>query len=172
MLALQIGTEVSHNELSRSLGISRPTVERYLDLLEKTFIIRKIRAFSGNLRKEINKSCRYYFCDNGLRNAVINNFNYLDMRDDNGMLWENLVVTERLKALDYRGIFSNVYFWRTYDGKELDLVEERGGKLFGFEIKWKKKKPRPPSLWEKTYNGASYSCINRDNYQEFVLGDS
>jgi uncharacterized protein len=124
LLAFQIGMEVSLNELSNQLQIAKQTVERYIDLLEKVFIIKKVQAFSSNLRKEISKSHRYYFIDNGIRNAVINNFNPLKFRNDVGMLWENLMYTERLKSREYLKIYANNYFWRTYDQKEVDLVEK------------------------------------------------
>ncbi len=125
LLAFQIGKEVSLNELGNSLGLAKQTVERYLELLEKTFVIRKVRGFSRNLRKEIAKSSRYYFLDNGVRNALINNFNDLSTRDDTGMLWENFLFVERMKKRCYSRIFANDYFWRTYDQQEIDLVEER-----------------------------------------------
>lgn len=139
LLAFQIGKEVSLSELGNTLGLAKQTVERYLDLLEKTFIITKVRAFSRNLRKEIGKSSRYYFLDNGIRNALISNFNDLSTRDDIGMLWENFLFVERMKKRDYSRLFANIYFWRTYDRKELDLVEEREGRLWGYEFKWGKK---------------------------------
>jgi len=129
LIAFQIGKEVSLNELSGSLGIAKQTVERYLDLLEKTFIIKKVRGFSRNLRKEITKSSRYYFWDNGIRNALINNFNDISVRNDIGALWENFLFIERIKKQHYHRIYANNYFWRTYDHKEIDLVEERDGNL-------------------------------------------
>lgn len=168
-LALQVGKEVSLSELSRILEISKNTVFRYLDLLEKSFVIVNVRGFSRNLRKEINKMSRYYFYDNGIRNALINNFNSLSMRNDVGMLWENYLVMERLKKQAYSGLLSNNYFWRTYDQKEVDWVEEREGRLFGYEFKWGEKKPRPPRDWLKTYSNASYEVIDKSNFLEFVL---
>ncbi len=129
LLAFQIGREVSLNELSNALDIAKHTVERYLDLLEKVFIIKKVSGFSWNLRKEVVKTNRYYFLDNGIRNAVINNFNPLVSRDDVGMLWENFVFSERLKRNTYQRHYANYYFWRTYDRKEIDFVEEYGGGL-------------------------------------------
>ena len=125
--------------------MNKATVARYLDLLEKTFVIMNIRGFSRNLRKEIYKSSRWYFYDNGVRNALINNFNSLNLRGDVGELWENYLVMERIKKQNYKRIMTNNYFWRTYDRKEIDWIEERSGKLFGYEIKWNnKKKIKPP----------------------------
>ena len=168
LLAFQIGGEVSFNELGGQLGISKNTVERYLELLEKVFVIFKLSGFSRNLRKEITKNARYYFYDTGIRNALINNFNPLKMRDDIGMLWENYIIVERLKKQEYLGISANNYFWRTYDQKEIDLVEERGGNLYGYEIKWKAGRLRPQKTWLEGYKNAKYDVINRDNYMGFI----
>ena len=168
LLAFQIGGEVSFNELGGQLGISKNTVERYLELLEKVFVIFKLSGFSRNLRKEITKNARYYFYDTGIRNALINNFNPLKMRDDIGMLWENYIIVERLKKQEYLGISANNYFWRTYDQKEIDLVEERGGNLYGYEIKWKAGRLRPPKTWLEGYKNAKYDVINRENYMGFI----
>ena len=168
LLAFQIGKEVSLNELSNNLGLAKQTVARYLELFEKMFIIRKVRGFSRNLRSEITKTARYYFLDNGIRNSLIMNFNSLSFRDDIGMLWENFLFSERMKKLHYHKIYSNTYFWRTYDGKEIDLVEERDGVLFGFEFKWGSKKVKPPKLWKETYENARYEIISRDNFLEFL----
>ena len=147
LLAFQIGREVSFNELGGQLGISKNTVERYLELLEKVFVIFRLTGFSRNLRKEITKNARYYFYDIGIRNALINNFNSLNMRDDIGMLWENYIIIERIKKQEYLGILANNYFWRTYEQKEIDLVEEREGNLYGYEIKWKAGRIKPPKIW-------------------------
>jgi hypothetical protein len=168
VLAFQTTQEVSLNELGISLGMSKDTVQRYLDLLEKCFIIYRIGGFSRNLRKEIFKTARYYFYDVGIRNALINNFNPLECRDDVGQLWENYIVVERLKKQHYQGILANNYFWRTYDKKEIDWVEERDGKLFGYEMKWKNKKVKEPRLWKETYPNAEFEVINRDNYLDFI----
>lgn len=168
LLAFQIGKEVSLNELSRQLEISGKTVARYLELLEKSFVIRSFMGFSRNLRKEVTKNSRYYFIDNGVRNALIGNFNILSSRDDIGMLWENYIIMERLKKQEYLNIYSNNYFWRTYDKKEIDLIEERAGKLYGFEIKWGKKRVKPPKDWLGTYKNAEYKLINQENYLEFI----
>lgn len=168
LLAFQIGKEVSISELATQLGMSKNTVDRYLDLLEKSFVIVAIRGFSRNLRKEVTKSSRYYFYDNGIRNALINNFNTLERRDDIGMLWENYLVMERIKKQQYEMLFSNNYFWRTYDKKEIDWVEEREGCLHGYEFKWKKSGVKAPSLWRDTYPNATFTCISKENYLSFI----
>lgn len=168
LLAFQIGSEVSLNEIGQQIGMDSRTIEKYLDILEKIFIIKRINGFSRNLRKEVTKTSRYYFCDNGVRNAIINNFNNLDIRNDVGQLWENYIVMERLKRQEYTSMYANTYFWRTYDQKEIDFVEEREGKLFGYEIKWKKEKKSPPREWLETYPEASYECITQENYLEFI----
>ena len=167
-LALQIGNQVSLTELSNLLNINLATVERYLDLLEKTFVIVRVSGFRRNLRTELTKTCRYYFWDNGVRNALINNFNPLSIRADTGQLWENYIFIERMKKRDYQHINSNIYFWRTHDRQEIDLVEERGGKLYGIEIKWSSKKARPPHGWPTAYPNAEFTTINRENYLEFI----
>jgi len=169
LLAFQIGKEVSLNELSKTLELSVHTVSRYLDLLEKVFVIKKISGFSKNLRKEVTKTSRYYFFDNGIRNSLINNYNPLSARDDSGMLWENFLVMERLKKNEYKGVFSNNYFWRTYDQKEVDFVEERDGNLYGYEFKWGLKKGKIQKEFLNTYANSSFEIINKDNYLEFVL---
>ncbi|MBW2133473.1 MAG: ATP-binding protein [Deltaproteobacteria bacterium] len=168
LLALQIGREVSLSELGRQLGMSKNTVERYLDLLEKVFVVYRRSGFSRNLRKEIVKNQRYYFYDNGIRNALINNFNPLKIRNDIGELWENYVITERLKKQEYRRQSVNAYFWRTYDKKEIDLVEEHRGVLSGFEIKWKHRSGKPPKVWTDAYPNATFERINRENYLPFI----
>jgi hypothetical protein len=169
LLAFQIGQEVSLTELSNSLGIAKQSVERYLDLLEKTFVIKKVGGFSRNLRKEVVKTARYYFWDNGVRNAIINNFNLLGQRNDVGMLWENFLFMERLKTKAYKRIFSNDYFWRTYDRQEIDLVEERDGQLYGYEFKWKAKKVKAPKAWSTAYPDSEFQVISKDNFLEFLL---
>ncbi|HFC36312.1 MAG TPA: ATP-binding protein, partial [Candidatus Moranbacteria bacterium] len=169
LLAWQVGNEVSLTELSNGLDIDYKTVARYLDLLEKTFVIVSIRGFSRNLRKEINKKNKYFFVDVGIRNAVIENFNAVDLRNDIGQLWENFVFLERMKTRTYKKIYANQYFWRTWDQKEVDLIEERDGKLYGYEMKWNiRKKVKPPKLWLNTYPEAEYKVITPENYLDFV----
>ena len=168
LIAYQIGKDVSHSELANSLEISKHTVRRYLDILEKAFIIKRIGAFSSNLRKEITKSNRYYFYDNGIRNALISNFNLIDQRNDIGQLWENFMVMERLKKQHYNKIYCNNYFWRTYDQKEVDLIEERDGKLYGFEFKWNARKQKIQKTFLETYPNSSIEVINNENFLEFV----
>ncbi len=168
LIAFQIGKEVSLSELGTSLGMSKNTVERYLDLLEKAFVVQRLNGFSRNLRNEITKNCRYYFLDNGIRNALINNFNLLEQRNDAGELWENYIIIERLKRQEYLKSAANNYFWRTYTKQELDLVEEREGRLFGYEIKWGKAKPRQPKEWLSAYPEASFELINKENYLKFI----
>ena len=169
LLAFQLGHEVSLTELGNKLGIAKQSVERYLDLLEKAFIIKKVSGFSRNLRKEVVKSSRYYFWDNGIRNALINNFNPLGLRNDLGMLWENFLFNERLKSKHYKRIYSNDYFWRTYDQQEIDLIEERDGNLFAYEFKYSPRKVKAPKAWEKNYPGATFDVISKDNFLEFLI---
>ncbi|MBU2635114.1 ATP-binding protein [Patescibacteria group bacterium] len=168
LLAFQMGSEVSLSELGRQLGLDYKTVARYLDLFEKSFVIYTLRGFSRNLRKEVTKKAKYYFFDNGVRNAIIANFNPLELRDDIGKLWENFVISERLKKQSYRSIFANNYFWRTWDQKEIDFIEERGGKLYGYEIKWKGGKVKPPDDWKLTYPNSEFLLISQENYLEFI----
>ena len=169
LLAFQIGKQVSLTELGKQLSMSKNTVERYLDLLEKVFVIHRLSGFSRNLRKEITKSQRYFFYDTGVRNALIGNFNPLSVRNDLGELWENYIITERMKRQEYLRIVTNSYFWRTYDKKEIDLVEEREGKLFGYEVKWKKERVKIPRDWTSGYPGAAFEVIHRENYLKFIL---
>lgn len=168
LLAFQIGSEVSLTELARQIGIDYKTVARYLDLFEKSFVIYNLRGFSRNLRKEITKKSKYYFYDNGVRNAIISNFNNLELRNDAGMLWENFLFIERLKKRAYQNIYANNYFWRTWDQKEIDLVEEREGKLFGYEFKWGKKTLKLPKEWAEAYPDSEFAIISQENYLEFI----
>jgi len=168
LIAFQIGKQVSISELANTLNINFYTVERYLDLLEKVFIIIKVSGFSRNLRKEIGKTSRYYFLDNGIRNAVVNNFNDLKTRDDVGQLWENYLFMERLKLRKYTNLFANHYFWRTHDRKEIDLIEEHGGRLYGYEFKWGDKKIKPPQEFLNTYSNSQFMVVNRENYLDFI----
>lgn len=168
LLAFQIGSEVSLTELGSQLNLDYKTVARYLDLLEKGFVIYRLAGFSRNLRKEITKKFKYYFFDNGIRNALISNFNSLELRNDIGQLWENFLMIERLKKRAYQEIFANDYFWRTWDRKELDLVEEREGSLFGYEFKWQGRKRKIPKMWLETYPEAKAEIISRENYFNFI----
>ena len=168
LLAFQIGKEVSLSELGTSLSMSKNTVERYLDLLEKAFVLQRLTGFNRNLRNEITKNNRYYFLDNGVRNALINNFNLLQQRNDCGELWENYLIMERFKKQEYLDAQANNYFWRTYTKQEIDFVEERKGRLFGYEMKWGKAKPKPPKLWQSAYPDSSFELINRENYLKFI----
>jgi len=170
LLAFQIGKEVSLQELSNSVGLNLRTIEKYLDLLEKAFVIKRVNGFSRNLRKEIAKMSRFYFLDNGIRNAIIKNFNSIDLRNDVGQLWENYVFMERMKRNEYKRVRSNIYFWRTYDQKEIDLIEEREGKLFGYEFKYSAtQKIKSPKEWLETYKNSEFKIINKDNYLDFIL---
>jgi predicted AAA+ superfamily ATPase len=168
LVAFQIGGEVSLQELGKQLGISKNTVEKYLDLLNKVFILHKVEGFSRNLRKEITKNSRWYFLDNGIRNAVIANFNPVHARNDIGALWENYMISERLKYQSFKRISSNNYFWRTYEQQEIDWVEEREGSLFGYEFKWKEDKFKIPTQWKSAYPGASVELINVNNFNEWL----
>src|SRR3989344_138968 len=169
LLAFQIGQEVSLQELGSALEMSKNTIARYLDLLEKAFVLLNARGFSRNLRKEVTKTSRYYFYDNGVRNALIDNFNPLHNRNDTGPLWENFLFIERLKKRTYHSIYGQHYFWRTWDQQEIDLVEEREGKLFAYEFKWNDRVSKPPRDWLATYPDATYEVITKENYMDFVL---
>jgi len=168
-LALQVGSEVSYNELANMVGVNKKTISDYIELLEKAFIIFRLTPYSGNLRKAIGKLRKIYFLDLGIRNAVINNLNPLQIRDDVGKLWENFVISEKYKQQLGLGFKTNYYFWRTYDKQEVDLVEDRGGKLRGWEIKWSGRDKKPPRAWS-SYKNASWKIINRDNYLGELAG--
>lgn len=168
LLAFQIGKEVSLAELGQQVGVDRKTVGRYLDLFEKTFVIYQLRGFSRNLRSEIARKGKYYFYDVGIRNAVISNFNSLELRNDIGGLWENFLFMERLKKRSYQGLYANSYFWRTWEKQEIDLIEEREGKLFGYEFKWSKGRTKIPKQWKEAYPEAIFETIDQDNYLKFI----
>lgn len=169
LLAFQIGSEVSVNELATQLGIDVKTTQRYLDLLEKTFVIVRMGGFSRNLRKEITTKAKYYFLDTGIRNAVIAQFSPPGQRDDTGALWENFAIIERLKHRTYTGQYANAYFWRTYDRQEIDLIEERDGHLFGYECKWALNKTvSAPAGWVASYPNTAFQVITPENYLDFV----
>ena len=169
LLAFQVGNEVSLRELGGSIGIDYKTVARYLDLMEKAFILFNVRGYSGNLRKEVTRKSKYYFYDNGIRNSIIANFNQVEKRNDSGALWENFLFMERLKKSSYSRLHRNVYFWRTWEKQEIDCIEERDGGLHGYEFKYGKKKTATPAKWVETYPSATYRVIDRDNYLDFVL---
>ncbi|MCI0609248.1 MAG: ATP-binding protein, partial [Anaerolineae bacterium] len=169
LLAFQVGSEVSMTELATQLGVDVKTTQRYLDLLEKAFVVIRLNGFSRNLRQEITSKSKYYFLDNGIRNAVIAQFNELNQRNDIGALWENFIFTERLKHREYQQLYGNMYFWRTYNQQELDLVEERDGKLFGYEFKWSKKSAAAPTQWSNLYPDATYGVVHSENYLAFII---
>ena len=166
LLALQIGNEVSYNELGTNLGMDRATVEKYIDLLEKCFVIFRLRPLSRNLRKEISKSCKIYFLDLGMRNCLIQNFNNLDLRTDVGALWENFCIVERMKKNSFVGHYSNNYFWRTYKQQEIDYIEEYDGLLHAYEFKYSAKvKVKIPDPFLENYS-AKFEIINQENFME------
>lgn len=168
LLAFQVGQPVSVHELTQSLSINRDTVERYIDLLEKAFVIFRLPAYSRNLRKEIAKMDKIYFYDTGIRNYLIDNLKPLDLRIDAGSLWENFIVAERRKQLFYLQKNAQTYFWRAYTGAEIDYVEESEDGLNGFEIKMSKEKVRAPKLWLEGYHGG-FQLINRGNYLDLLM---
>ena len=168
-LALQIGSEVSYNELSRTVGVDKATVESYIDLLEKCFVVFRLPAYSSNLRSEIKRGRKIYFYDNGIRNALLSNFAPLDLRDDVGMLWENMMVSERIKRNSYSRSYAQMYFWRTQQQQEVDLIEEQDGRLTAFEFKWNsQKKAKLPKSFIDNYPNTDFKVITPDNYVEFV----
>jgi predicted AAA+ superfamily ATPase len=172
MIAYQIGKEVSYNEIGTSLGVSKNTVEKYLNLLTKVFVLHKVSAYSNNLRKEISKSQRWYFVDNGIRNAVIGNFDPISLRrdDDKGMLWENYLFMERLKRNTYKKYHPEYHFWRTYDQQEIDLLEIRNKKILAFEFKYGVKKiPKKPIAFAKAYPDSKFEVITPKTYLDFIL---
>ncbi|MBA3663146.1 MAG: ATP-binding protein [Bacteroidetes bacterium] len=168
LLAYQVGSEVSYNELGNSLGISKNTVEKYIDLLIKVFVLIKLGGFSNNLRKEITKTHKFYFTDNGIRNALIGDFDFLSLRQDTGQLWENYFITERIKFMSYSKKKCTYYFWRTYDQQEVDLIEVENKTVRAFEIKWKPKKVKAPVFFSKSYPKAKFEVISPDNYLDFI----
>jgi len=169
IVAYRTGTELSLESIGNQLQISKNTVDRYLDLLSKVFVIHKVTGFKRNLDNEISKKSRWYFFDNGIRNAIINNFNPLASRDDIGQLWENYFIYERYKYLKYNNIHYNHYFWRYRDKQEIDWVEEINNKLYGYELKWNtRKKYKAPPAWKRAYPDAGFIVVNPDNYLEFI----
>jgi uncharacterized protein len=170
LLAFQVGQLVSLNELATQLNLHVTTIERYLDLLQKSFVIYKLYGFSKNLRNEIKNKCKYYFYDNGIRNGIITQFNDLNSRNDIGALFENFIFMERLKKLSYEDYYGERYFWRTYSGEEIDIIENIDNKLSGFECKYSdKKKKKIPMDWTKNYPQSNYKIINKENYLDFII---
>ncbi len=169
LLAFQIGNLVSIHELANTLQLHRDAVLNYIQLLEKSFVIFRLGGLSRNLRKEVVKMDKIYFYDLGIRNMLTGNFNPLNERMDKGQLWENFLLAERMKKNAYMPTYANTYFWRTYSGAELDYVEERDGRLFGFEFKWTSKKAKVPKTWLETYSNASFQLVDRGNFLGFVI---
>ena len=168
-LALQIGSEVNYSELAQIVNADKNTVSKYIDILQKGYIIFKLGSFSRNLRNEIKMNKKIYFYDNGIRNMVIGNFNPLDLRADKGALWENFLISERIKQIEYNQSLARTYFWRTKQQQEVDFVEEHSGKIYGYEFKWSnKKKVKLPKTFIETYNAES-KVIDRNNFREFVI---
>ena len=171
-LALQLGHEVSYNELSNMLQVDKNTINNYIHLLEKAYVIFRLQPFSRNLRNEITSSRKIYFYDNGIRNALIANFNPIGLRQDTGELWENFLISERMKLLHYSNKWANTYFWRTHDQQEIDYVEERDGQLFAFEFKWNKKtKAKFPKTFGANYPNAKMKLITSANFEEFLTAN-
>ncbi len=168
LLAFQVGNQVSLTELGGQLQMSKETVATYIDLLEQAFVVFRLGGYSRNLRKEVSKQDKIYFWDLGVRNAAIDNLKPLAQRNDIGALWENFVIAERLKWLQYKKILASLYFWRVYTGAEIDIVEERGGSLYAYECKWSKSRGRRPDTFLNAYPGSSFEIINKDNYQPFL----
>jgi predicted AAA+ superfamily ATPase len=169
LLAFQVGSEVSIHELSQKVGLDVKTVDRYIDLLEKSFVVYKLTPFSRNLRNEIAKKSKYYFYDNGIRNAIIKQYNSMNLRNDQGQLWENFLMSERLKKIHYERMYLNRFFWRTYQQKEIDYIEEIDGNLYAYEFKYQKKKAKTPLEFTDAYKPKEFRIIHRENYLDFVL---
>jgi len=169
LIAFQLGNEVSYDELGRQLGMSKNTVEKYLDLLSKAFVVYRLGAYSRNLRKEVTKAGKWYFYDNGIRNAIIGNFNPLSIRQDIGALWESYLIGERIKANYNGGLSKEFYFWRTYDNQEIDLIEESSDSLIALEFKWGNKKPNVPGAFKEAYPNATFDVVNKDNYLTYIM---
>ena len=169
ILALQVGSEVNYNELAQTIGVNKITIQKYIDILEKGYIIFRLNSFSRNLRTEIKRNRKIYFYDNGIRNMIMGSFNQLDLRTDVGALWKNFLISERKKQNIYKDTFARMYFWRTKQQQEIDFVEEKDGRIFGYEFKWNKKRnSKLPKTFTETYDAES-SVIDKDNFREFVL---
>lgn len=169
-LAFQVGSQVSYNELAQLCGLDSKTVEKYVVLLEQSYVIFRLNSFSRNLRNELKTSKKIYFYDNGIRNALIANFNQIEGRADRGALWENFLISERKKFLEYNRLWGNSWFWRTKEQKEIDWVEERDGKIIGYEFKWNPdQKVKIPRLFLDSYENSDFRVIHRDNCDSFLL---
>lgn len=166
-IALQVGSEVSYKELANLVGLDVKTIQRYVDLLEKNYVLFRLSPYFSNKRKTLSKQHKLYFYDLGVRNTLINNFNSMDLRNDAGALWENFLILERMKLQKYQGTYMNYFFWRTYAGAEVDLVEQSGSKLQGYEFKWGNKKREAPKGWMEQ-EGTSYSVVNKESFAEFL----
>ena len=169
LIAFQTGNEVSYEELGTQLAMSKNTVEKYLDLLSKVFIIYRLGAFSRNLRKEVTKAGKWYFYDNGIRNALISNFNPIALRQDVGQLWESYLISERMKNNHFNAESVEFYFWRTYDGQEIDLIEDRGDQISAIEFKYSERNVRIPRGFQAAYPEANFSEIHKENYLQWLL---
>ncbi len=168
-ISFQVGNQVSYHELGQIVGLNSETVESYINLLEQSFVIFRLSSFSRNLRNELKKSHKIYFYDNGVRNALIANYNPINLRNDIGALWENYLISERIKYCEYNHIYSNKYFWRTHSGQEIDYIEEREGKLFAYEFKWNPNKNiKTPIAFKKAYFDYEFKVINKENYEIFI----
>ena len=172
-LALQLGSEVSYNELSRLVGANNETVETYINYLEQAYVVFKLNSFRRYYRNEIKKGKKIYFYDTGIRNAIIKNFNPLSLRADKGALWENYLIVERAKKNSYNNIWLNSYFWRTTTQSEIDYIEERDGTLFCYEFKWNpKKKPKISKAFLNQYPQSKFEFIHKDNYDQFIMSEN
>ncbi len=171
-LAYQVGSEVNYSELAQMINVDKNTISKYIDILEKGYVVFKLNSFSRNLRHEIKTNKKIYFYDTGVRNMVIGDFSPIDLRTDKGALWENFLIAERIKQIGYKGLSTKTYFWRTKQQQEVDFVEENNGQIFGFEFKWnKKKKQHLPKTFKNTYNSENM-IVDRDNFRDFVVINS
>ncbi len=169
-LALQLGSELSFNDLSNMVGADKETIERYIFLLEQTFVIYRLSSFSRNIRSELNKSKKVYFYDNGVRNSIINNFAPLNIRADKGALWENFMMAERLKKVVYRNLHCNRFFWRTRQQQEIDYIEESDGVLHAYEFKFGvNATARLPLNFAKAYQQHTFGLVDSGNFEAFIL---
>lgn len=169
LIAFQVGKEVSYHELGQQLGMSKNTVEKYLDLLTKVFVVFRLGGYSKNLRKEVSKSSKWYFFDNGIRNAIISNFSPLSLRTDVGELWENYAISERIKRNTFKRIKCDYYHWRTYDQQEIDFIEITASTILAVEFKWNNKTVKKPKAWADNYPHAPFEVISQHNYLDFIL---